>query len=127
MTVTLALFAGLALVIAIAGIYSVMDCAVSQRTREIGVRLALGARRGDIIRLVLVNGMKLVGMGLAIGLLTALGCMRFLSDLLYGVSATDPLVFGSVILLLAAVAFLANYFPARRAMRVAPLAALQYE
>ena len=109
------------------GVYSVMDYAVSQRTREIGVRLALGARRRDIFRLIVAGGMKLVGVGLALGLLVALGCMRFLSNLLYGVSATDPLVFGFVILLLAAVAFLANYFPARRAMRVAPLTALQYE
>ena len=125
--VALALFAGLALLVAITGIYSVMDYAVSQRTREIGVRLALGARRCDIIRLIVAGGMKLVSVGLAVGLLVALCCMRFLSELLYGVSATDPLVFGFVILLLAAVAFLANYFPARRAMRVAPLAALQYE
>ena len=125
--VALALFAGLALLVAMTGVYSVMDYAVSQRTREIGVRLALGARRRDIFRLIVAGGMKLVGVGLALGLLVALGCMRFLSNLLYGVSATDPLVFGFVILLLAAVAFLANYFPARRAMRVAPLTALQYE
>lgn len=125
--VALALFAGLSLLVVMSGIYSVMDYAVTQRTREIGIRLALGARRRDIIRPIVASGMKLVGTGLIVGLLVALGCMRFLSDLLYQINATDPLAFGFAISLLAAVAFLANYLPARRAMRVAPLAALQYE
>ena len=125
--VALAFFATLALFVATIGIYGVMDYAASMRTREIGIRLALGAQRRDVIRLIVAHGMKLVAIGLLAGGLIALCSTHFLSTLLYDVSANDPLIFSGAILLLAAVAFLANYLPARRAMRIAPLAALQYE
>ena len=92
-----------------------------------GIRIALGARRGDVFRLIVVRGMKLVAAGLALGAVLALCSTHFLSTLLYNVRPNDPIIFLSAILLLAAVAFLANYLPARRAMRVAPLTALQYE
>jgi predicted permease len=125
--VALTFFAALALFVATIGIYGVMDYAVSVRTREIGIRLALGARGGDVFRLLVVRGMKLVAAGLLIGVTIALCCMPLLSALLYNVRANDPLIFLGATLLLAIVAFLANYLPARRAMRVAPLVALQYE
>ena len=125
--VALAFFAVLALFVATIGIYGVMDYAVSVRTREIGIRLALGAQRRDVIRLIVARGMKVVAIGLLAGGLIAFCSTHFLSTLLYDVSANDPLIFSAAILLLAALAFLANYLPARRAMRVAPLAALQYE
>jgi predicted permease len=125
--IALAFFAGLALFVATIGIYGVVDYAVSVRTREIGIRLALGARRRDVFRLIVARGMKLVAAGLVAGGVIALGCTRFLSALLYDVRANDPVVFSAAILLLAAVAFLANYLPARRAMRVAPLASLHCE
>jgi putative ABC transport system permease protein len=123
----LTFFAGLALFVAMIGIYGVMDYAVSVRTREIGIRLALGARRRDVFRLIIARGMKLVAAGLVIGALVASFCTPLLSTLLYDVRANDPIIFLSATLLLAIVAFLANYLPARRAMRVAPLIALQYE
>ena len=125
--VALGFFAGLALIVAAIGIYGVMDYAVSLRTREIGIRIALGARRGDVFRLIVVRGMKLVAAGLALGAVLALCSTHLLSTLLYNVRANDPIIFLGAILLLAAVGFLANYLPARRAMRVAPLTALQYE
>ncbi len=125
--IALAFFAGLALFVATIGIYGVMDYAISVRTREIGIRLALGARRRDLFRLIVARGMKLVAAGLLAGGVIALCTTRFLSALLYDVRANDPLVFSAAILLLAAVAFLANYLPAWRAMRIAPLATLQYE
>jgi putative ABC transport system permease protein len=125
--VALAIFAGLALFVATIGIYGVMDYAVSVRTREIGIRLALGAKRSDVFRLIVARGMKLVAAGLIIGAVIAFCCTPFLSTLLYEVRANDPIIFLSATLVLAAVAFLANYLPARRAMRVAPLVALQYE
>jgi putative ABC transport system permease protein len=125
--IALAFFAGLALFVATIGIYGVMDYAASVRIREIGIRLALGARRRDVLRLIVGRGMKLVAAGLIAGGVIALCATRFLSALLYDVSANDPFVFSAAILLLAAVAFLANYLPACRAMRIAPLATLQYE
>jgi len=125
--VALGIFAALALFVATIGIYGVMDYAVSVRTREIGIRMALGARRSDVFRLIVARGMKLVAAGLAMGAMLALGSTHFLSTLLYNVHPDDPIIFLGAILLLAAVAFLANYLPARRAMRVAPLTALQYE
>ena len=125
--VALGIFACLSLFVAMIGIYGVMDYAVSVRTREIGIRMVLGARRGDVFRLIVTRGMKLVAAGLALGAMLALCSTHFLSTLLYDVRANDPIIFLGAILLLAAVAFLANYLPARRAMRVAPLTALQYE
>ncbi len=123
----LAGFAGLALVLAAIGIYGVMAYAVAQRTREIGIRLALGAQRSDVFRLIVGGGMRLAGLGLVLGALAALGLTRLLSGLLFNVGANDPLTFSGVIGLLAAVALVANYLPARRAMRVNPTIALREE
>jgi putative ABC transport system permease protein len=123
----LSLFAALALILATVGIYGVISYAVSQRTREIGVRMALGARPGDVLRLILGEGLKLVLAGAALGILFALIATRFIATMIYGVSATDPLIFLSVITLLVAVSLAACYVPARRAMRVDPMVALRYE
>ena len=125
--VLLGLFAGLALVLSGIGIYGVMAYSVSARTREVGIRMALGAQRSDVLRLVLRDGLKLIAAGLVIGLCAAIAAMRMLQHQLYDVSATDPLTFGVVTLLLAGVALLACYVPARKAMRTDPLAALRYE
>jgi predicted permease len=122
-----AAFAGLALVLGIVGIYGVIAFFVGQRTREIGIRLALGAQRTDVLRLVLREGLSLTFMGIVGGLAAAFGLTRFLTTLLYGVSATDPLDFAAVATLFAVVAVAACYIPARRAMRVDPIVALRYE
>ncbi len=126
-TLLLSVFGGLAAVLAAAGIYGVMAWSVAQRTREIGVRVALGARRADVVALVLRQGMTLTAVGLLIGLAGALGLTRLLSSLLFEVSATDPLTFAAVPLALAAVALLACYVPARRAAGVDPMTALRAE
>jgi putative ABC transport system permease protein len=120
-------FASLALGLAMVGIYGVMSFATSQRTREIGLRVALGAQRRDVLSLILGQGARLTLSGVGIGLLAAWGVTRLLTTLLYGVSATDPLVFGGVALLLTIVAMAACYLPARKAMKVDPLAALRHE
>jgi putative ABC transport system permease protein len=127
MRMLLSFFAGLALALASVGIYGVISYAVSQRTREIGVRVALGAQPTDVLRLVLSEGFRLVAVGVAIGLAVALALTRLLGGLLYGVSATDPTIFVSVILLLVCIALGACYIPARRATRVDPNVALRYE
>jgi len=120
-------FATLALILASAGIYGVMSYVVAQRKHEIGVRIALGAHRRDVLRLVLKQGMKLTLAGLAIGLAGSYGLTRFIASQLYGVTPTDPLTFTGVSLLLAAVGVLAIYFPARRAAQVDPMVALRSE
>lgn len=118
---------GLALLLAALGLYSVMAYSVSQRTHEVGIRMALGAQPRDIFRLVVKNGMALTAVGLALGLLTCLVVARLLTSMLYGVSPTDPLTLAGIALLLAATALLACYLPARRAARVDPMVALRYE
>jgi putative ABC transport system permease protein len=123
----LAVFAALALVLALIGIYGVMSYSVSRRVQEVGIRIALGAQRSDVIRLIVGNAMTLVLAGLVIGLGGALALTRLMSSLLYGVSATDPLTFGLVSAMLAAVALLASYIPARRATKVDPIIALRCE
>ncbi|MGH9840034.1 MAG: ABC transporter permease [Blastocatellia bacterium] len=123
----LALFALLALTLAAVGIYGVMAYAVAARTQEIGLRMALGAQARDVLKLVIGQGMKLVTFGLALGSLAALGLTRWLKTLLFGVEATDPLTYAVIAALLAAVALVACYLPARRAMAVDPLVALRHE
>jgi len=121
------LFAVLALLLAAIGIYGVLASSVAQRTRELGIRIALGATTRGVLQLVLGNGLKLVVLGIAFGLAGAIAANRLLADLLFGVSATDPLTFASIALLLFGVAILASYIPARRATKVDPLVALRYE
>ena len=126
-TLLLGLFGALALVLAAVGIYGVMAYTVSQRLPEMGIRLALGARRGDVFRLVIGNAVLLAALGVAIGLGASLGLTRFMRSLLFEVSASDPLTFACVGVLLASVAAFAAYLPARRAASVDPLIALRYE
>jgi putative ABC transport system permease protein len=121
------IFALVALLLASIGIYGVMAFAVTQRTQEIGIRMALGARALDVLKLVVINGMKLAFLGLAIGLVASWALTRFISGSLHGVEPTDPLTFGVVSLCLLAAAFLACYVPARRATKIDPLEALHYE
>jgi putative ABC transport system permease protein len=123
----LAIFAGLALVLGAMGLYGVISYSVVQRTRELGVRSALGAGRGDLFKLIVGQGMKLAAIGLLIGVAASLGLTRFLQSMLYGVRPSDPFVLASVILILAVIALLACYIPARRAARVDPVIALREE
>jgi predicted permease len=125
--ILLAIFAGLALVLACVGIYGVISYLVGQRTREIGVRMALGAQRADVMRLILGQGTRMALLGVAVGIAAALGLTRLMSSQLFGVTAHDPLTFVEVAVILLVVAVLACYIPARRAMRVDPLEALRYE
>jgi putative ABC transport system permease protein len=123
----LTIFAAVAMLLAAIGLYGVMSYSVAQRTKEIGIRMALGARRPDVLALVVKQGMALVVIGIAAGFLLALGMTRLISGMLFGITATDPLTFTGVAALLGSVAFLANYLPARRASKVDPMVALRYE
>jgi ABC-type antimicrobial peptide transport system permease subunit len=123
----LAVFSGVALVLASLGLYGMITCAVAERRQEIGIRMALGGSARDVIRLILQQGVGMVMVGLGVGVLAALGITRVMTGLLVGVSPSDPLTYTTVALLLAAVALLACWIPARRATRVDPGVALRYE
>jgi putative ABC transport system permease protein len=125
--ILLGFFSGLALVLAAIGIYGVISYSVAQRTRDIGIRMALGASRRDVLHDVLGLGLRLTIFGLIFGLIGAFAVTRVLSSLLYGVHATDAVTFAAVSLVLIAVAVLASYLPARRAMHIDPIVALRYE
>ncbi len=123
----LSIFAGSALVLAAIGLYGVISYSVAQRTREVGIRIALGAQRGDVLRLILRQGMTVVACGMIFGIAASLGLTRLIASLLYGISASDPTIFLSFTLTLAVVALVAAWLPARRASRVDPIIALRTE
>lgn len=126
-TLLLAIFAGLAVCLAMAGVYGVMSYVVGQRSSEIGLRVALGATPGDVVRLVLRQGLALAAIGLALGVAGAVAATRLLTAMLFEVKPGDPVTYVAVTLLLAGVAMAASYIPARRATRVDPLTALRQE
>jgi putative ABC transport system permease protein len=126
-TLLLGMFAGLALVLTAVGLYGVISYSVAQRTHEIGIRLALGGLPQDMLRLIVVQGLRLGFLGLGLGLAAAIFFTRFVSSLLFGITAADPISYAGVVLLLLVVVVLACYIPARRAMRVDPMVALRYE
>jgi len=120
-------FGGLALLLAAVGLYGLMAYNVAQRTQEIGVRMALGAAQRDVLSMILRETLGLTGIGLLLGIAGALGSLQFLTNLIYGVTARDPVTLAAVCMLLAAVAALAGWLPARRAMKVDPMVALRHE
>jgi putative ABC transport system permease protein len=126
-TALLLVFAIVAALLAAVGVYGVMSYLVTQRTHELGVRMALGAQRGDILKLVAGGGAKLAAIGITVGVTLALAMTRLMSGLLFGVGVTDPWTFILIALLFAVVALLASYLPARRAARTDPLTALRYD
>jgi putative ABC transport system permease protein len=125
--IMLGAFAAFALILAAVGVYGVMSYLVTQGTHDIGVRMALGAQRSSIVRMIVRHGAELTGLGIAAGLAGAVLLTRVMATLLFGVSATDPMTFVAVPLLLAVIAVLASYLPARRATRVDPVVALREE
>ena len=118
-------FAAVALILATVGLYGVISYGVAQRTREIGVRVALGAEPSAVAQLVVGNGLRLAVAGVAIGAVASVGATRALSGMLFGVSATDPATFVAITIVVAAIALLASYIPARRALRIDPIEALR--
>ena len=126
-TTLLTLFAAVALVLTVVGLYGVMSYSVAQRTNEIGIRMALGAQTRDVLRLIVGQGFRMVVIGLVIGLAGAYGLTRLMASLLFGVGAKDPVTFAIVAPVLALVALLACYLPARRASKVDPIEAIRYE
>jgi putative ABC transport system permease protein len=126
-TLLLGIFAGIALILGSVGIYGVMSYLVTARTHEMGIRMALGAERSDVMRLILKHGLILAGAGLAVGLLGSVVFTRLMASLLFGVSPTDGITLTAVAVLLVGVAMLACYVPARRATQVDPMVALRYE
>jgi len=123
----LSIFAGTALVLAAVGLYGVISYSVAQRTRELGIRIALGAQRSDVLRLILRQGMAVVAAGVIFGVAASLGLTRLIASLLYGISANDPITFFLLSAALVLVAFIACWLPARRAARVDPVIALRAE
>ena len=123
----LGIFAAMALIMAAIGIYGVISYGVSERTQEVGIRMALGAQRGDVLQLIVRRGLLLTMVGIGIGAATAMSLTRVIARLLFGIAPTDPFTFTAVSLLLAAVAGAASYIPAWKAARLDPLKALRYE
>jgi ABC-type antimicrobial peptide transport system permease subunit len=127
MMLLLAVFGGVALSLAAIGIYGIMSYAVKRRTREIGIRMALGGSPRDVVRLVVGQGMQLAVIGLGVGIIAALAATKLMADMLFGITPRDPVTFGTITVLLAAVALFASWIPARRAVRTDPTTALRTE